>query len=147
MDLVDLDENDRAIVKKARLFLKTHFSEISGVSAGLRTTTGKEFFGVCIDAKTTTVGICAEYSAIGTMVSSGEKKIKTLVAVTRKNRDRYAILPPCGKCRDFARAFGNPFVILQVGRDINDSKKVRLSELVPFPWNEIPDSDHPNRTR
>jgi cytidine deaminase len=136
MNLAALDKSDRTLVEKTRVLLENHMSEVSGVSAGLRTTSGKEFFGLCIDAKTATVGICAEYSAIGAMITSGERRIKTLVTITCKGKGGYWILPPCGKCRDFARAFGNPFVILQVGKDMGESKKVRLSELVPFPWNE-----------
>jgi len=102
----------------------------------LRTDRGTEFFGLCIDLETATINACAEYPAIGTMVSSGERKVRTIVAVTSKGRDGYAILPPCGKCRDFVRAFGDPYVILQVGKSIVESKKVKLSELTPFPWNE-----------
>jgi len=71
-------------------------------------------------------------------VTDGERKITTLVAVTDRGKGRYVILPPCGKCRDLARAFGNPLVILQVGRNLDESKKARLSELVPFPWDEMP---------
>lgn len=138
MNLAKLDESDRALVEKTRVLLQRRASEISGVSAGLRTASGKEFFGLCIDAKTATVGVCAEFSAIGTMVSSGEQRITTLVAVTCGSKGKYSILPPCGKCRDFARGFGNPFVILQVGKNMSESKKVRLSELIPFPWNEAP---------
>ena len=134
MKLVELNEGDRTLVEKTRLLLRKRISEISGVSAGLNTSSGKEFFGLCIDAKTATVGMCAEFSAIGTMVSSGERRIKILVAITDRGKGRYAILPPCGKCRDFARAFGNPYVILQVGKDIGELKKVKLSELLPFPW-------------
>jgi len=133
LNLRDLDDDDRALVQKAKLFLKKHRSEMSGVSAALRTASGKEFFGLCIDAKTATVGVCAEFSAIGTMLSAGEKRVGTVVAVAYKGRGKYLILPPCGKCRDFIRAFGDPFVILQVGEE---SKKVRLSELIPFPWDE-----------
>jgi cytidine deaminase len=140
MKLVELDETDRALVEKARLLLRRHYSEISGVSAGLRTSRGTEFFGLCVEAKTATVGICAEYSAIGTMLTNGEKRIQTIVAVTRRSRSFYAILPPCGKCRDFIRAFGNPYVILQVGKDIGESKKVRLAELVPTPWDRTPET-------
>ncbi len=140
MRLLKLDEDDKSLVEKTRLHLKKHGSEISGVAAGLRTSRGTEFFGLCIDLKTATVGVCAEYSAIGTMVSSGEKTIRTIVVVTDSGKNGYAILPPCGKCRDFVRAFGNPYVILQVGGSIGESKKVRLSELVPFPWNVAPES-------
>lgn len=136
MNLLDLDDDDRALVQKAKLFLKRHISEMSGVSAALRTTSGKEYFGLCIDAKTATLGVCAEFSAIGTMISGGEKKVGAIVAITSNGKGRYLILPPCGKCRDFIRAFGNPFVILQVGKSIEESKKARLSELIPFPWDK-----------
>ncbi|MBI3860120.1 MAG: hypothetical protein HY296_07830 [Thaumarchaeota archaeon] len=136
MKLADLDENDKALVEEARLFLEKRHSKNSGVSAGLRTATGKEFFGLNIDPGTATVGVCAEYSAIATMHSSGERRIRTLVAIAHNDKGRYTILPPCGKCRDFARAFGNPFVVLQVGRSIGESKKVRLLELIPFPWDK-----------
>ncbi len=136
MRLLELDERDKSLVEKTRLHLEKHASEISGVAAGLRTSRGTEFFGLCIDLKTATIGACAEYSAIGAMVSRGERKVKTIVAITDKGKNGYAILPPCGKCRDLVRAFGNPYVILQVGKSIGESKKVKLSELVPFPWNE-----------
>ncbi len=136
MKLLELNEGDRALVERTRLLLKKRISEISGVSAGLSTTDGKEFFGLCIDAKTATVGMCAEYSAIGTMVTNGGRRIKTIVAVTYEGRGRYAILPPCGKCRDLIRGFGNPYVVLQTGKDTGESKKVRLSELTPFPWDD-----------
>jgi cytidine deaminase len=82
--------------------------------------------------------MCAEFSAIGAMITEGEDRIETLVAVTCKGGGEYAILPPCGKCRDLARSFGDPFVILQVGKNITESRKTRLSGLVPFPWDKAP---------
>ena len=138
MPLTKLDKEDRDLVEKTRRLLERRASEISGVSAGLMTARGTEYFGLCIDLKTATLGMCAEFSAIGTMVTGGERKIRTIVAVTDKGSGRFAILPPCGKCRDFIRGFGNPYVIIQVGRDISDSRKVRLSELIPFPWEKDP---------
>ncbi len=137
LKLVDLDEGDRALLEKTRRVLREKGTEISGVSAGLVTSKGNEFFGLCIDARTATVGICAEYSAIGAMVTNGEKEIETIVAVNHRTETRFGILPPCGKCRDFIRAFGDPYVILQHGRRAGDAKKVKLSELVPAPWNEV----------
>jgi len=81
--------------------------------------------------------MCAEFSAVGAMVTAGERKISTMVAVTRRE-DGYAILPPCGKCRDLARAFGDPYVILQTGGSVRDAAKVRVSGLVPYPWDGAP---------
>ena len=138
MRLVNLDEGDRALVERARLLLKKRFSDVSGVSSGLRTTRGTAFFGLCVDAKKATVGMCAEYSAVGAMLTNGERRIQTIVAVTRRTGGSYAILPPCGKCRDLIRSFGNPYVILQVGEGLEESKKVRVTELVSFPWDQPP---------
>ena len=52
-------------------------------------------------------GICAERSALAAMVTAGEYRIDTVVAVWRDEGtpDRRAfVLPPCGHCREFMRA-------------------------------------------
>ena len=68
---------------------------------------------------------CAEYAAVGAMVSEGASEIQTIVAVNGKKN---AVLPPCGNCRQLLREFGNPYVILKLrGRHV----KVRLAELYP----------------
>ena len=136
MELLKLNEDDRDLVERTMLLIKKRHSNITGVSAGLRTSRGSEFYGLCVDAKTSTVGMCAEFAAIGSMVTNGEGRIKTMVAISYKGKGRYRILPPCGKCRDLAREFGDPYVILQKGKNFREPRKVRLSELVPAPWNE-----------
>jgi len=70
------------------------------------------------------------------MLTKGESKITTIVAISYKGKGRYRILPPCGKCRDLARQFGDPYVILQKEKESGEAGKVRLSKLVPFPWDE-----------
>ena len=136
MGLLKLNEDDRELVEKTMLLISRRHSDISGVSAGVRTSRGTEYYGLCLDAKTSTVGMCAEFTAIGSMVTSGENKIRTMVAISYRGKGRYRILPPCGKCRDLAREFGDPYVILQKGKDFGEPRKVRLSELVPVPWDE-----------
>ena len=136
MELRKLNEDDRELVEKTTSLIRRRHSDISGVSAGVRTSRGSEFYGLCVDAKTSTVGMCAEFGAIGSMLTNGESRIRTMVAINYKGKDRYRILPPCGKCRDLAREFGDPYVILQEGRNFGEQRKVRLSELVPAPWNE-----------
>ena len=136
MELLKLNEDDRELIERTTLLISKRHSDISGVSAGLRTSRGTEFYGLCIDAKTSTVGMCAEFTAIGSMLTNGESRIRTMVAVSYGGKGHYRILPPCGKCRDLAREFGDPYVILQKGRDFGEPRKVKLSELVPAPWNE-----------
>jgi len=69
--------------------------------------------------------MCAEYSAIGTMHSKGDASIATTVAID----DEGIVLPPCGRCREMIRQFGNPFVILQKKGKIF---KMRLDDLIPM---------------
>ena len=99
----------------------------------MRTSSGSEFYGLCVDAKTSTVGMCAEFTAIGSMLTKGESRIRTMVAISYRE-GQCTIIPPCGKCRDLARGFGDPYVILQKGKEREELGKVRLSKLLPFPW-------------
>jgi cytidine deaminase len=131
MQYLELDSADFDLVQRAADFLKKRQSEISGVSAGIRTRSGKEYYGVCVDPPNSTMGMCAEHTAIGTMISDGERTIETMVAITCS--ESYHVLPPCGKCRELAGAFGDPYVILEIEKPAV-LKKVRLSELVPHRW-------------
>ena len=67
------------------------------------------------------------------MVSDGQLEMETMGAIS--SEDGYHVLPPCGKCREFAKGFGNPYVILLLGKQANLLKKVRLSYLLPHDWN------------
>lgn len=74
------------------------------------------------------IGSCAEYQAIGTMISNGEKEIKTIVAVTKNGR----VIPPCGKCREMI------YQTCKKNKDtwiiISNTKKVKLNALIPYSW-------------
>ena len=125
----ELSKQDLELVEKARDVIRKRKSKRSSVSVALRTSSGKVFYGVNIEIECSApCSICAEYAAIGTMVSEGQNEIQTIVAVS-SNRD-YSILPPCGKCRQFISEFGNPYVIIEIGGKL---KKAKLSELYPLP--------------
>ena len=94
MKLLDLGEDDRALLAKTRRLLQEKGTELSGVSAGLVTGDGDEFFGLCVDPRTATVGICAEYSATGAMVTCGKKEMRTIVAVNHETETRFGMIPP-----------------------------------------------------
>ena len=74
------------------------------------------------------LGCCGEYSAITTMLTSGESRIKTIVAVGSDG----SILPPCGKCRE---------LIFQINKDnlntniiTSGGKTKKLKQLLPDVW-------------
>ena len=95
----------------------------------MRTRNGRFFSGVNIDIDCSApCSICAEYAAIGTMVTEGEAEIETIVAVNLHD-DGCSVLQPCGKCRQFISEFGNPYVIVKVEGEL---KKTRLNELYPL---------------
>jgi cytidine deaminase len=129
MRFTELTKRDLELVHKAKDLIEKRKSKRSSVAAVLRTKNNKIFSGVNIEIECSApCSICAEYAAIGTMVSEGEEKIETIVAFGYKNGGR--VLPPCGKCRQFISEFGDPYVIVQVDGKL---KKVRLIELYPLP--------------
>ena len=129
MRFFDLEKPDLELVEKAKDLIAKRKSKWSSVASVLRTRSGKIFEGVNIEIECSApCSICAEYAAIGTMVTEGEHKIETIVACSYKNGGY--VLPPCGKCRQFISEFGNPHVIVQVGQKL---KKAKLSELYPLP--------------
>jgi cytidine deaminase len=73
------------------------------------------------------MGFCAEHAAIAGMVTAGENQIASIVAVDWDG----AIIPPCGRCREF---------IYQVDgrqgetRVIIPNKVVALKNLLPERW-------------
>jgi len=129
MQFKNLTKRDLELVDEAKDLIEKRKSKRSSVAAALRTKNNRIFSGVNIEIECSApCSICAEYAAIGTMVSEGEEQIETIVAFAYKNGGR--VLPPCGKCRQFISEFGDPDVIVQVDRKL---KKVRLSELYPLP--------------
>jgi len=100
--------------------------EVAGVAAALLTAGGKLHLGVCIDAASG-IGFCAEHGAIAAMITAGESRIATIVAVDWDG----TILPPCGRCRE---------LIVQVDpgnaatRIILPGRVATARELLPDHW-------------
>ena len=121
-----ISAKDRLLIDQASKLAIMRRSERTSVAAVLKTKDKRIFQGVNIEVSgSAPSSFCAEYAAVGAMVSEGASQILTIVAVNGKKN---IVLPPCGNCRQLLREFGNPYVILTVrGRQV----KVRLSELYP----------------
>ena len=98
------------------------------VGAALVTDRGNVYAGVCIDTGSGT-GFCAEHSAIAAMVTAGEFKIATIVAVWKDEGGATVILAPCGRCREFIRQVGDSNLDTDV---ILATGVVKLRELLPY---------------
>lgn len=130
MRFKELTDEDKELVKVAQQLIRKRESSRSSVAAALRTTDDRIFSGVNVEVHySSPCSMCAEYSAVGSMVSAGGREIDSIVAV-HYEKNKYDIIPPCGKCRQLINEFGNPYVILKAGKRL---AKVRFSEIFTLP--------------
>ena len=121
---------DQALIAAARSVLNPRrlspTVEVAGVGAALRTASGAIYLGVCIDAASG-IGFCAEHSAIAAMITAGEQRIVTIVAVDWDG----TVLPPCGRCREFIAQVdpGNADTRVILARGVR-----ALRDLLPDHW-------------
>ena len=73
----------------------SQYMEAGGVAAAILSASGKVYTGVCVDT-CSTLGICAERSAIFQMLTNGEQEIVKVLAVMPDGRTG----APCGACRE-----------------------------------------------
>jgi homotetrameric cytidine deaminase len=98
------------------------------VGAALRTPGGGVFTGANVENAAYPQGQCAEASAIGTLVTAGERRI-TAVAVVAEQAD---ICPPCGGCRQRLAEFASPDTPVHLGRPGAEHRTLALAELLPL---------------
>jgi len=119
MTFEELYTRAKAVLNPRRLSPE---AEAGGVGAALLSDSGAVYVGVCIDTACS-MGFCAEHAAAAAMVTAGGHRVLKMVAV---NWDG-AILPPCGRCREF---------ISQLHED-NRAAKVLVAEGVIVPLHRL----------
>ena len=122
------------LIRRAASVLNPHTTAdgrlFGDVGAALLSVGGSVYTGVCIDTGSGT-GFCAEHSAVAAMVTAGEYVIARIVAVWRDERDgRLAVLPPCGRCREFMRQIDA--ANLETDVILGNDKSAKLKELLPY---------------
>src|SRR5690242_2912445 len=124
MEFDELYGQAKAVLNPRRL---SREAEAGGVGAAVLSASGRVYTGVCIDTSSS-MGFCAEHAAAAAMITAGENRVVKMVAV---NWDG-AILPPCGRCREFISQLHADNFMAEV---MVDSKQiVTLQELLPFDW-------------
>ena len=131
-----LTKEDKELIEEAKKIIvkssPVNLIDTGDVGASLVTSKGNIYSGVSLGFYSG-IGSCGEYQAIGSMISNGEKEIKTIVAVWYDvKKKKYEIMPPCGKCREMIHEIGKKNWNAEV--IISPSKKVRLKELLPCAW-------------
>ena len=107
------------------------FVEAGGVAAAVETVTGNIYTGICVDTAST-LGICAERSAIFQMLTHGEHQIARVVAVMRDG----SVGTPCGACRELMMQLGPDAGDIQILLSYPEKEVVTLKELTPSWWGE-----------
>lgn len=100
---------------------------------------------ICTDKDTLYTGVnvengayglttCAEASAICTMVSSGEQRIKSIVVLAGSNQ----LCPPCGACRQRIYEFSTPETLVHLCDKDSILQSIRIDELLPLAFHFKP---------
>lgn len=124
MTFTELYEKAKSVLNPRRL---SDYAEAGGVGAAMLSEQGNVYTGVCIDTACS-MGFCAEHAAAASMITAGRNRVLKMVAVGWDG----AILPPCGRCREFIAQLHkeNLDAEVMVANDI----VVSLKSLLPYDW-------------
>ena len=106
------------------------FIEAGCVSAAIESSSGKIYTGVCIDTACG-LGMCAERSALVSMISSGESHVRKVLCIMPDGRSGGT---PCGACREFLMQLSPDSPQIEILTDIETFATVKLGEMVPDWW-------------
>jgi cytidine deaminase len=118
----DLLEAARAVRANAHVPY-SHFA----VGAAIRTASGRIFAGANVENAAFPEGICAEASAIGAMVSAGEREIVEVLTVAGGEQ----VVTCCGGCRQKLREFAQPTTPVHAADPHGVRRTFTLDELLP----------------
>jgi cytidine deaminase len=123
----ELYQQAKAVLKPRKL---SAYAEAGGVGAALLGADGKVYTGVCIDIACS-IGFCAEHAAAAAMITAGESQVLKMVAVGWDG----AIMPPCGRCREFINQLHDEN--LQTEVMVREGLILTLQALLPYDWRKI----------
>lgn len=100
------------------------------VSAAILSKSGKIYTGVCVDT-CSTLGICAERSAIFAMLAAGEQEIDKVLAILPDGSSG----APCGACRELmVQLMPKTYKDIEIMTDMKTGRTVKLGDITPEWW-------------
>lgn len=122
--------NEELINKAASLIniRKTKNGLFADVGCALVSAGDRIYLGVSTDVGSN--AICAERTAICSMITNGEYLIKKIVAVWKDENKNLYVIAPCGNCRQFMKETDPDN--LETGVVLDKNKTVKLKELLPY---------------
>ena len=125
---MELNSNDLELIEQAKQIIDKNYDPnkyYQTVGCALRTKEGKIYVGVNLDA--TSHGSCAEYIAMGTAITNGERSFDSIVAVI-KTAEGHDVIPPCGNCRQMLHTYAKDIIVI-----VDGNTKATLLEILKFP--------------
>lgn len=101
------------------------------VGAAIRSESGRVHAGCNVENAAYPQGQCAEATAIGLMVASGDRRIVEIVVVGG-DEGAGILCTPCGGCRQRIREFASPDTQIHVHDAGGHRRTFTLDELLPF---------------
>jgi cytidine deaminase len=127
ISFAELYEKAQSVLNPRRL---SEHADAGGVGAALLSAGGNVYLGVCIDTGSS-MGFCAEHAAAGAMVTAGESQVLKMVAVGWDG----AIMPPCGRCREFISQLHDKNLDAEVL--VAEGVVVTLRSLLPYDHKQV----------
>ena len=117
----------RAVLNPRKI---SEWMEAGGVAAAVEAESGRIYTGVCVDSACT-LGVCAERNAIFNMITSGENRIKRVIAVGWDGK----AMPPCGACRELmAQLMPKDYRGIEIMLNNEKNEVTTLGALTPSWW-------------
>lgn len=108
----------------------SRYVDAGGVAAAVQSESGRIYTGVCVDT-CSSLGICAERSAIFSMLTAGEQKICRVLTVMPDGRTG----APCGACRELmVQLMPDSFEKIEIMLNFEEDRVSTLGELTPEWW-------------
>ncbi len=141
VDLTTLESFEQALIRAAQSVMPRAYNPYSGfyVGAAVSTASGGTFSGTNVENASFGLTICAEPAAILRAYAEGDADIRALAVVGGPVPGSAGeIVTPCGRCRQMiyeaAQVSGTDIAVLCSNADLSKVMKVRISDLLPFPF-------------
>jgi len=96
------------------------------VGAAIKMQSGKIYTGCNIENSSFGGTVCAERVAIFKAISEQKEKITEIYVYTKEG------WPPCGMCRQVISEFADPNLMVIIGDEAGNEKKIKFSDLMPL---------------
>jgi cytidine deaminase len=126
----DLSAEQASLVAAARAVRELAYAPYSSfrVGSALRAENGEVFVGCNVENASYGATICAERSAILTMVAAGQRSVESIAVFT----DAEKLAMPCGLCRQVIAEFQRDAVVIVANPRV--SRVLRFAEIFPEPF-------------